>query len=70
MTTATTTLDGQTCEYREYALFVAAPLDAELVDGTWYDAQGDELGPEIWEEFYVAERRLHDPCADALDPSL
>lgn len=54
--------DGRTCRYRQRSVIRAAPLDAELIDGIWYDADGEELGEVIWEEFYVELRRLSDPC--------
>jgi hypothetical protein len=63
-------LEGRRCHWHQRTVFVAAPLDAELVDGIWYDSDGDELGPEVWNDFYVAERRLRDPCGGAEDESL
>ena len=63
-------LDGARCYYRQRTVYVAAPLDAELVDDVWYDGDGEELGPMIWNDFIVFERRLHDPCGGADDPTL
>lgn len=58
-------LDGRTCHWRQHYLFTAAPSDAELVDGIWYDAEGEELGPMIWNEFVQRAGPLHDPCGGA-----
>lgn len=63
-------LDGARCYYHQRTIFVAAPLDAELVDDVWYDADGEELGPMIWNDFIVVERRLRDSCGGADDPTL
>lgn len=46
---------GYTCK------IVAAPLDAEKIDGMWVTPAG-ELGPVIWNEFAVI--REHDPYYD------
>jgi hypothetical protein len=55
-------LDGRRCPWLERTLIVAAPVDAQLIDDVWYDAQGDELGSLIWSEFIVVRERLYDPC--------
>ena len=33
--------------------------------GTWYDAAGNEIGPEIWGDFAVIQRVYNDPCSGA-----
>jgi hypothetical protein len=72
--TGTYELEGRRCRWLQRSVMVAAPLDAELVDGIWYDDDGDELGPVIWEAFIVIDRDLHDPCgganADAVESEL
>ncbi len=40
----------------------AAPLDASVVDGVYYSAAGDELGPVIWVEFFVSEDDYSEFC--------
>jgi hypothetical protein len=55
-------LEGRRCRWHQFSLFIAAPSDASAVDGIWYDDDGEELGPVIWNDFYVAERRRIDPC--------
>lgn len=55
-------LNGRTCHWRQRFVIEAAPSDAERVDDTWYDADGNELGPVIWEEFVEIAGPLHDPC--------
>jgi hypothetical protein len=58
-------LDGRTCHWRQRFVIKAAPSDAELVDGVWYAADGEELGPVVWGEFIEVRETLHDPCAGA-----
>lgn len=55
-------LDGQLCHWRQRTKIVAAPWDAELVDGMWIGDCDQQLGPVIWEEFIVVDRDLFDPC--------
>jgi hypothetical protein len=38
-----------------FVKIVAVPGDAELVDGTWYTADGTEIGPEIWGAFAIVQ---------------
>jgi hypothetical protein len=61
--------DRRTCHWSNYTRIVAAPLEAELVDGVWYGADGDALGEQIWEEFFVAKDFLVDPCGGATPAS-
>ena len=56
-------LDGKTCKWNYFVKIVAVPEDAELVNGTWYTADGTEIGPVIWGAFAVLQRVYNDPCA-------
>lgn len=60
--TASYEQDGRTCYWSNYLKIVAAPLDAELVDGVWYTARGRRLGEQIWDEFAIVKELLIDPC--------
>jgi hypothetical protein len=49
-------VDEDTGEREHWVYFckiVAAPLDATLVSGTWYAADGSEIGPVIWSQFAI-----------------
>jgi len=61
----TYTDDGNECQWIYFVKIVAVPADANLVAGYWYDAEGNEIGPEIWGEFAVIQRVYNDPCAGA-----
>jgi len=54
--------DGTTWTY--FVKIVAAPADATLIDGTWYMADGTELGYEIWNEFAVVQEISNDSSND------
>lgn len=54
--------DGRRCEELHETTYMAAPFDAVLRDGSWYDAAGDLLGPVIWGDFYVSEDYFTDVC--------
>ena len=53
--------DGTKWTY--FVKIVAAPADAKLINGTWYMADGTELGYEIWEEFAVVQEISNDSSA-------
>ncbi|MDC0449153.1 hypothetical protein OAL67_00935 [bacterium] len=55
--------DGTTCNWNYFVKIVAAPADAELVDGIWYNADGTEIGPVIWGAFAIIQEVENDPCA-------
>jgi hypothetical protein len=51
--------DGTHWDY--FVKIVAAPADANLVDGFWYTADGLEIGPAIWGSFAVIQEVSNDP---------
>lgn len=57
--------DGKECEWIYFVKIVAAPADAKLVGGIWYDAAGNEIGEAIWGEFAVIQSVYNDPCSGA-----
>jgi hypothetical protein len=54
--------DGQICQWNYFVKIVAAPADAEAVDGIWYNADGVEMGPVIWGAFAIIQQVENDPC--------
>ena len=54
----------ETCDWNYFTKIVAAPADAELVDGIWYTADGTEIGPVIWGAFATIQQVENDSCAD------
>lgn len=58
-------IDGQTCGWEYFVKIVAAPSDAELVDGILYGADGTEIGPVIWGQFAIIQQVYNDPCGGA-----
>ncbi len=55
--------DGKTCKWNYFVKIVAAPADAELVEDIWFDADGTEIGPEIWGAFAIVQQVENDTCA-------
>jgi len=55
--------DGKTCNWNYFVKIVAAPADAKIVGGTWYAADGTEIGPAIWGSFAIIQQVENDPCA-------
>ncbi len=55
-------VNGNMCEYDDFIKIIAAPLDATLTDGIWYNVDGTEIGPMIWGEFAIIQSIINDPC--------
>ncbi|ADB58002.1 hypothetical protein [Archaeoglobus profundus] len=55
-------LDGTICRWEYFVKIVAVPEDAYLENGTWYTADGTEIGPAIWGQFAVIQEVYNDPC--------
>jgi len=56
--------NGETCKWNYFTKIVAAPNDATLSDGIWKNADGIEIGPEIWGDFAIIQEVSNDACAD------
>ena len=48
-------VDGKKRTY--FVKLVAVPDDAELIDGIWYNTDGGEIGPEIWDQFAIIQEQ-------------
>jgi len=55
--------DGETCMWNYFVKIVAVPGDAILNGPTWYEADGTEIGPEIWGAFAIIQEVVNDACA-------
>lgn len=55
--------DDKICKWTYFVKIVAAPADAETVDGIWYTADGTEIGEVIWGAYAVVQEVSNDPCA-------
>jgi len=51
------------CYWDYFVKIVAAPSDAEAIEGVWYAADGNEIGPVIWGQFALIQQVENDPCA-------
>lgn len=51
---------GKTQRWEYFSKIVAAPLDAALTGGTWFAADGTEIGPSIWGEFAIIQQISND----------
>lgn len=52
--------NGKKQRWEYFCKIVAAPADATLVGGTWYAADGSEIGPDIWGEFAIIQEVYND----------
>ena len=52
---------GKKCKWTYFVKFIAVPTDATLLGGVWYNADGTEIGPEIWGEFAIIQEIYNDP---------
>ncbi|MDY6857456.1 MAG: hypothetical protein SWO11_22680 [Thermodesulfobacteriota bacterium] len=55
--------DSTECKYEAFVKIVAAPADAEVVDGVWYSMDGTEIGDVIWGQFAIIQEVESDHCA-------
>ncbi|MDZ7614333.1 MAG: hypothetical protein U5K51_12010 [Flavobacteriaceae bacterium] len=53
--------DGNDCRYNIQYKYIAPPSDAELINGIWYTAEGEEIGKAF---YYLVEiqKIANDPC--------
>lgn len=54
--------EGKTCKWTYFVKIVAAPKDANKVDGIWYTADGTEIGSVIWGAYAIILQISNDPC--------
>jgi hypothetical protein len=52
--------ESNTQTWNYFVKIVAAPSDAQIVDGYWYTSDGTEIGPAIWGDFAVLQRVYND----------
>ncbi len=55
--------EGKKCKWTYFVKIVAAPADATISEGIWYNADGSEIGPVIWGAFATIQEVSNDPCA-------
>lgn len=55
--------NGKVCKWNYFTKIVAAPIDANKIDGVWYSADGVEIGPVLWGEFATVQTVENDSCA-------
>lgn len=51
--------DGTKWNY--FVKIVAVPLGSQDVNGTWFNADGTEIGPVIWGQFAIIQQISNDP---------
>jgi hypothetical protein len=54
---------GTMCTWDWFTKIVAAPEDATLTGGYWYNSDGTEIGPVLWGEFATIMSVYNDLCA-------
>jgi hypothetical protein len=52
--------NGKKQRWTYFSKIVAAPADATLTGGTWFAADGSEIGPSIWGEFAIIQEIYND----------
>jgi len=51
------------CDWNYFVKIIAAPADAYVDGGFWYNADGTQIGPVIWGSFAIIQQVENDPCA-------
>ena len=57
------TEEGEICKWNYFVKIVAAPADGYVEDGSWYTADGSEIGPVIWGASAIIQQVENDACA-------
>jgi hypothetical protein len=52
--------NGKKQRWEYFVKIVAAPADAFLNNGTWFAADGTEIGPVLWNEFAIVQEVYND----------
>ena len=55
--------NGNYCEWDYFCKIIAVPATAVLDNGIWYNEDGVEIGPMIWNDFAIIQEVYNDPCA-------
>lgn len=55
--------EGQTCTWDYFTKIIAVSADATKANGVWYNADGIEIGPDIWGAFATIQTVENDHCA-------
>ncbi len=63
-TTGVVTGTGEICDWDYFVKIVAAPDGAYPLDGVWYTANNNEIGPVIWGSFAIIQEVENDACAE------
>jgi len=50
------------CKWEYFVKIVAPSEDAYVDGGIWYQADGTEIGPQIWGAFAIILEIENDPC--------
>lgn len=58
-----TLANGKKYKWTYFIKIIAAPSDATVADGVWYNSDGTEIGPVIWGEFAIIQEVENDPGA-------
>jgi hypothetical protein len=56
---------GNVCHWEYFVKIIAAPADATKIGAVWYNADGLEIGPDIWGQFAIIQEVYNDPCGGA-----
>jgi len=58
-------VSGKLRKWTYFIKIVAVPLNANEVEGIWYDANGIKIGPSIWGPFAIIQELYNDPASGA-----
>jgi hypothetical protein len=54
--------NGKKCSYGDFVKIIAVPGDANKINTIWYNADGVEIGSDIWGQFAITQEVVNDPC--------
>lgn len=57
--------DGSECNWVQKVKIIAVPNGSTLVDGFWYDTDGNEIGQDFYGQWAIIQKIFNDPCGES-----
>ena len=59
--------NGKLCHWEQHYKIIALPENLTLVDGYWYDANGNEIGENFYDYWAIIQIGYNNPCGEGVE---
>ena len=59
--------NGNDCNWRLKYKIISIPENSILLDGLWFDENGNEIGQNFYEKWAIIQKSILDPCGEIED---